>query len=106
MRVPAQKLHRATLEAGAIFGFGKYEGVTVSDVIIRDPGYIIWVSAEIDWIDVPDDVYECATLALKTKAQGIARRKGPQGFGLDGYYDRAGDDRSDDIDPMEVPFGG
>ncbi len=40
----------------AKMGFGKYKDTTVQDVLDNDPGYILWVDANIPDIEIACDV--------------------------------------------------
>lgn len=52
------------------FTFGKHKGETVAEVCDDDPGYILWASKNIDWIEFDKGIVEaCEAAALQDRVE-------------------------------------
>lgn len=40
------------LRKSGVFNFGKYKGLYVSDILADEPGYLIWLDENIDWLTI------------------------------------------------------
>lgn len=50
-------------EAGVVFNGGRYDGKTVDEVALLDPGYLRWARKDMT-IGVPDDVFDIISSAM------------------------------------------
>lgn len=49
---------KTTLQKYSVLNFGKHKTKTVADVLVEDPGWIIWASENVDWVQFTDEVLE------------------------------------------------
>lgn len=56
----SHKTEPGSMTLESVFGFGKYEGKTVNEVLKQNPSYLLWINANVTWVSISDSVLASA----------------------------------------------